>query len=154
MVTEHDPDPHEVSVCALSLSSIQLFATPGMDKDSACVCAQLLQLCPIVCNPIGYSSPGSSVHGIFQVRILEQIAISFSKGSSLPRKLNSHPHCSQILYHLTHQGSSEANATENKHREAKVPNLSVSLLYLRGSQSYVELWLLKNHLCQLNGFFL
>ena len=85
MFRELDPDHHEVSVCALSFSSIQLFATPGMDKDSACVPAQLLQLCPIVCNPIGCSLPGSSVHGIFQVRILEWIAISFSKGSSLSR---------------------------------------------------------------------
>ena len=32
-----------------------------------------------------YSLPGSSVHGIFQVRILEWVAISFSKGSSQPR---------------------------------------------------------------------
>ena len=32
-----------------------------------------------------YSPPGSSVHGIFQMRILEWVAISFSRGSSLPR---------------------------------------------------------------------
>ena len=29
------------------------------------------QLCPTLCNPMDYSSPGSSVHGIFQARILE-----------------------------------------------------------------------------------
>ena len=34
------------------------------------------------CNPMDYSSPGSSVHGIFQAGILESIAISFSRGSS------------------------------------------------------------------------
>ena len=85
MFRELDPVHHEVSVCALSLRSIQLFATPGMDKDSAYVYAQLLQLCPIVCNSVGYSSPGSPVHGIFQVRILEWIAISFSRASSPPR---------------------------------------------------------------------
>ena len=44
-----------------------------------CVCAQLY---PVLCNPIDWSPPGSSVHGIFRGRILEQIAISFSKGSS------------------------------------------------------------------------
>ena len=33
----------------------------------------------------GYSSPGSSVHGIFQTRILERVAISFSRGSSWSR---------------------------------------------------------------------
>ena len=37
------------------------------------------------CNPMDCSPPGSSVHGISQARILERVAVSFSKGSSLPR---------------------------------------------------------------------
>ena len=36
-------------------------------------------------DPMNYSPPGSSVHGILQARILEEIAISFSRGSSQPR---------------------------------------------------------------------
>ena len=40
------------------------------------------QLCPVLCNPMDCSSPGSSVHGIFQARILEWVAISSSRGSS------------------------------------------------------------------------
>ena len=40
---------------------------------------------PTLCNPMDCSPPGSSVHGIFQARILEWIAISFSRGSSQPR---------------------------------------------------------------------
>ena len=40
------------------------------------------QLCPTLCNPMDCSLPGSSVHGIFQARILEWVAISFSRGSS------------------------------------------------------------------------
>ena len=39
----------------------------------------------ILCNPIDYSPPGSSVHGILQKRILEWLAVSFSQGSSQPR---------------------------------------------------------------------
>ena len=35
--------------------------------------------------PLDYSPPGSSVHGIFQARILEWVAISFSRGTSRPR---------------------------------------------------------------------
>ena len=35
---------------------------------------------PTLCDPMNYSPPGSSVHGIFQTRILEWIAISFSRG--------------------------------------------------------------------------
>ena len=43
------------------------------------------QLCPTLCNPVDCSPPGSSVHGILQARILEWVAISFSRGSSPPR---------------------------------------------------------------------
>ena len=37
------------------------------------------------CNPMDYSLPGSSVHGILQARILKWVSISFSKSSSWPR---------------------------------------------------------------------
>ena len=37
-----------------------------------------LSLCPTLCNPMDCSPPDSSVHGIFQARILEKVAISFS----------------------------------------------------------------------------
>ena len=43
------------------------------------------QLCPALCDPMDCSLPDSSVHGIFQTRILEWVAISFSRGSSQPR---------------------------------------------------------------------
>ena len=40
--------------------------------------------CPLLCDPRDYSPPGSSVHGVLQARLLEWIAISFSRGSSRP----------------------------------------------------------------------
>ena len=43
------------------------------------------QLCSTLCDSMDCSPPGSSVHGILQARILEQVSISFSKGSSAPR---------------------------------------------------------------------
>ena len=43
------------------------------------------QLSPTLCDPMDCSLPGSSVHGISQIRILEWVAIPFSRGSSLPR---------------------------------------------------------------------
>ena len=46
---------------------------------------QSLQLCPTLCGPVDYSLPGSSVHGILQVRILQWVAISFFNGSPPPR---------------------------------------------------------------------
>ena len=47
-----------------------------------CVCDKLLQSCPALCDPIDYSLPGSSVHGILQARILEWVAMFSSRGSS------------------------------------------------------------------------
>ena len=38
------------------------------------------QSCPTLCNPMDFSPPGSSLHGILQARILERIAISSSRG--------------------------------------------------------------------------
>ena len=49
-----------------------------------CVCAKSLQSCPTLCDPMDYSLPGSSVHWILQARILEWVAISFSRGSPNP----------------------------------------------------------------------
>ena len=43
------------------------------------------QSCPILCDPMGCSPPGSSVHGIFQARIQQWVAISSSRGSPRPR---------------------------------------------------------------------
>ena len=50
-----------------------------------CVCAQCLQSCPTLCGPMDCSPPGSSVHRILQARILEWVAMPFSRGSSQPR---------------------------------------------------------------------
>ena len=44
--------------------------------------AQLLSHVQLFATPMNYSPPGSSVHGIFQTRTLEWVAISSSRGSS------------------------------------------------------------------------
>ena len=46
--------------------------------------SEVSQSCPTLCDPMDCSLPGSSVHGIFQARVLEWVAISFSRGSSWP----------------------------------------------------------------------
>ena len=65
-----------------------------------CVC-----LCPALCNPMDCGPPGSSVHGILQVRILKWchalLQGLFPTQGSNPGLL----HCRQILCHLTHPGS-------------------------------------------------
>ena len=56
-----------------------------------CVCVYVYmkvlvtQLCPTLCDPMDCSPPGSSVRGFLQARILEWVAIPFSRGSSGPR---------------------------------------------------------------------
>ena len=47
--------------------------------------SEVAQSCPTLCDPVDCSPPGSSIHGILQARILEWVAISFSRGSSWPR---------------------------------------------------------------------
>ena len=44
--------------------------------------SEVAQSCPTLCDPVDCSPPGSSVHGILQARILEWVALSFSRGSS------------------------------------------------------------------------
>ena len=52
---------------------------------AAAAAAKSLQLCPILCNPIDGSPPGSPVPGILQARILEWVAMPSSRWSSQPR---------------------------------------------------------------------
>ena len=44
--------------------------------------SEVAQSCPTLCDPMDCNLPGFSVHGIFQARVLEWVAISFSRGSS------------------------------------------------------------------------
>ena len=62
------------------------------------------QSCPNLFNPMDCNPPGFSIHGIFQVRILEWVAISSSRRSSQPRDGThlSCVSCKQILYPLSH----------------------------------------------------
>ena len=47
------------------------------------MCTKLLQSCPTLCDPMDYSPPGSSVHGILQARILEWVVIPSPGGLAL-----------------------------------------------------------------------
>ena len=59
--------------------------SPGMKPRSFSVYVLVTQSCPTLCDLMDYSLPGSSVHETFQSRILEWVAISFSRGSSWSR---------------------------------------------------------------------
>ena len=57
--------------------------SPAMHLPSMCVL--VTQSCSTLCDPVDCSPPGSSVHGILQARILEWVAIPFSRRSYWPR---------------------------------------------------------------------
>ena len=56
---------------------------------TAAAAAKLLQSCPTLCDPTDSSPPGSSIPGIFQARILEWVAISFSNACMHAKLLQS-----------------------------------------------------------------
>ena len=72
------------------------------------------QSCPTLFDPMDCSSPGSSVHGILQARILKWVAIPFSRGSSQPRDPTRLLHCRQIPYCLSHLPVSAQPLTKYK----------------------------------------
>ena len=53
----------------------------GLQSAAAAAAANSLQSCPTLCNPIDGSPPGSSVLGILQARILEWVAIFYSRAA-------------------------------------------------------------------------
>ena len=74
-----------------------------LPHEAVCLCARSIQSCLTLCEPMRLcSSLGSSVPGILQARILEWVAIPFSRESSWPRDWThvSHVSCTdrQILY--------------------------------------------------------
>ena len=72
------------NVMGLYISYIRYMKTCFM-----CACMKSLQLCLTLCDPVDHSLPDSSVHGIFQARTMEWVAIPLgdlsSRGSSQPR---------------------------------------------------------------------
>jgi len=70
-----------------------------------CVCVSATQSHLTVCNPTGYSPTGSSVHGILQARILEWVAILFSRDLPNSGIEPRSPALQQFLYGLNCQES-------------------------------------------------
>ena len=77
-------------------------AEAGTENTVFVIIVKFLRCAQVFCDPVDCSPSGSSVHGISQARVLEWVAISFSRGSSWPRdqtygQVDSLP--------LSHQGS-------------------------------------------------
>ena len=83
---------HIEDVCPLMLSCVFVVLTCNLVVcvcvcvcTHTCACTQSLSHVQLFVTPMDSSPPGSSVHAIFQAKILEQVVISYSKGSSWPR---------------------------------------------------------------------
>ena len=68
------------------------WGSPGKNTGVGCHCllqcmkgkskSEVAQLCPTLRDPVDCSLPGSSIHGIFQARVLEWVAIAFSESET------------------------------------------------------------------------
>ena len=86
---------------------------------------------PTLWDPMDCSLPGSSVHGIFPARVLEWIAVSFSRGIFLTQGLNlGLLRCRRTLYPLSHQGSPKT--PENPLDSKKIKSVN-----LKGNQPWI-----------------
>ena len=86
------PTNLENSAVATGLEKVSFHSNPKETK------SEVTQSCPTLFDPMDYSLPGSSLHGILKARVLEWVAISFSRGSSLTQGSNPGlPHSRQTL---------------------------------------------------------
>ena len=80
--------PENRFISTIFLDSIYIYIYKNMTKHAPASEGEPLLVaksCLMLCDPMECSPPGSSVHGIFQARILEWVATSFSRRSSPPR---------------------------------------------------------------------
>ena len=96
-----------------------------------------------LCNPMDCSPPGSSVHGNFQARILEWVAISFFRGSSQTRVIYTSCLGRQILYHCATRKPRYVKVSDQNRfffregKSAAVLSIQISIEYL--SSTYPSL---------------
>ena len=77
---------HVIQICVCAIYKLLNGLKDPVKKSKKHVKSKVgLQSYPTLCNYMNCSPPGSSVHGIFQARILEWVATSFSRRSSQPR---------------------------------------------------------------------
>ena len=116
---------------------------------------KVAQLCPPLCDPMDCSPPGSSVHGILQTRIMELVAIPFSRGSSRPRDQTwvSCISCisRRILYGLSHQESPfHQNFTLTTPPKLESP-MTTTMLNPMVRSIFTPLFIRSAHLAQLTS---
>ena len=100
--------------------------------------SEVAQSCPTL-RPVDCSPPGSSVHGILQARILEWVAISFSRGSSQPRDRSWVTHIAGRRFNLCTTREAKAWWAQRVWRLYRMTSkafLSTMVIWVRGYSSY------------------
>ena len=100
-------------------------------KTGVRVYVSVTQSCLTLCDPMDCSPPGSSVHGILQARILEQVAIPFSRESSWPRDRNCVSCIADRFFTIW--------ATKEAHIQEQCP------LFTKGALEWSWVWILLCH---------
>ena len=113
----------QIQLCHLQYMTLVKFTEP-LKASEFLICeveitiseSEVAQSCPTLCDPVDGSPPGSSVHGILQARILEWVAISFSRGSSRPRDRTQVSHITGRCFNLctTREALKYKNAVSQK----------------------------------------
>ena len=102
-----------------------------------CCCCSVTQSCLTLCNPMDCSQPGSSVHGIFQARIMESVFISSSRASSWPRDQTYISQADSLP--LSHQGSPEFCSSPSRFSHQNIwPTFPLGLQELGKLKNCVE----------------
>ena len=98
---KHSGELQSWPLLAIHFLSHLYFPSPSFSPSKewiVCPCeSEVAQMCPILCDPVDCSVPGSSIHVILHARIVKWVAISFSRGSSQRRDRTHLPHCRQTF---------------------------------------------------------
>ena len=85
--------PTKVRLVKAMVFPVVMYGCESWTVKTAAAAAKSLQSCPTLSDPMDCSPPGSSVHGIFQTRVLEWVAIAFSRktAAAAAKSLQSFP---------------------------------------------------------------
>ena len=96
-----------------------------------CVCVwSVAHSCLTLCNSMPCSPPGSFVHRIFQARILEQVDISYSSGSSWPRDWTHVSSVSCIVRQILHRWAIWETLTSDEYQSKQKSHPTVDITSL------------------------
>ena len=86
--------------------------------------AKSLQSCLTLRDPMDCSPPGSSIHGIFQARVLEWAALSFSMYACIQMYAHTPTHMYVHTHRFTHMHASHVNTCMHAHMYIPLPTLT------------------------------